>query len=77
MQGTIKHTLHLSESDGPAVTLDVTGPYVVCSTRNGVVRIWDLSKRDARQSHYGPTPPSLPPSFQIWSGGCVTNMTNA
>ena len=48
-QGTIKHTLHLADSDGPGVTLDVTGPYVVCSTRNGVVRVWDVSKRDARQ----------------------------
>ena len=48
-QGTIKHTLRLHETEGVGVQLDVTpGPFVACSTRNGVIRIWDVSKRDAR-----------------------------
>ena len=48
-QGTIKHTLQLSESDGAGVQLDVTpGPFVACSTRTGVIRLWDVTKRDAR-----------------------------
>ena len=54
-QGTIKHTLHLSaETEGEGVTLDVSGNYVVCSTRNGAVKIWDVSKREARVLHAHP-----------------------
>ena len=40
----------MSESDGVGLQLDVRpGPYVACSTRLGVIRMWDVSKRDARQ----------------------------
>ena len=31
-QGTIKHTLHLTEAEGEGVTIDVSGNHVVCST---------------------------------------------
>ena len=53
-QGTIKHTLPLTETEGEGITLDVSGNYVVCSTRNGAVKIWDISKREARAIHSHP-----------------------
>ena len=53
-QGTIKHTLHLTEAEGEGITLDVSGHHVVCSTRNGAVKIWDVSKREARAIHAHP-----------------------
>ena len=53
-QGTIKHTLHLSEAEGEGITLDVSGNHVVCSTRNGAIKIWDVSKREARAIHAHP-----------------------
>ena len=53
-QGTIKLTLHLTESEGEGVTLDVSGNHVVCSTRTGAVKIWDISKREARVIHGHP-----------------------
>ena len=53
-QGTIKLTLHLTESEGEGVTLDVSGNHVVCSTRKGAVKIWDISKREARLIHAHP-----------------------
>ena len=53
-QGTIKHTLHLTESEGEGVSLDVSGNHVVCCTRNGAVKIWDVSKREARAIHSHP-----------------------
>lgn len=47
-QGTIKQTLTMTEEEGSATTLSVSGKYLLVGTINAVVKIWDLSKREAR-----------------------------
>jgi len=48
-QGTIKQTLALNEVEGQGETLEVVGGrYVVVVTANRFVKIWDVSKREAR-----------------------------
>ncbi len=47
-QGTIKHTLALTESEGAGADLRVQGKFLVASTRNNYVKIWDMSKREPR-----------------------------
>jgi intraflagellar transport protein 140 len=46
--GIIKQTLTLTENEGHATHVDVFGKFLVVGTSNAYVKIWDLSKRDAR-----------------------------
>lgn len=45
LQGTVKQTLNFSESEGQPIGLDVCGNFLVASTINGIVKLWDLSRR--------------------------------
>ena len=47
-QGTIKQSLSLAESEGAGIGLDIHSAFLVCATMNGYLRMWDLSRRDAK-----------------------------
>ena len=52
-QGTIKQSLTLSENEGFGLNLDINGAFLVCATLNGCIKMWDLSRREAK-SHAHP-----------------------
>lgn len=45
LQGTVKQTLSFPENEGQPIALDVCGNFLVTATLQGVVRLWDLSRR--------------------------------
>eukprot|EP00095_Tigriopus_kingsejongensis_P006204 snap_masked-scaffold252_size238019-processed-gene-1.6 protein:Tk06204 transcript:snap_masked-scaffold252_size238019-processed-gene-1.6-mRNA-1 annotation:"intraflagellar transport protein 140-like protein" len=47
-QGTIKQTLNMTEEEGSATIMHVRGRFLLIGTINAFVKIWDLSKREAR-----------------------------
>ena len=47
-QGIVKQTLTLTENEGQATHIGVHGKFLIVGTSNAYVKIWDLSKRDAR-----------------------------
>ncbi|XP_047485121.1 intraflagellar transport protein 140 homolog [Penaeus chinensis] len=53
MQGTIKQTLSFSESEGEPIGLDVCGNFLVVATIQGIIKLWDLSRREAKQHTQG------------------------
>ncbi|XP_050709384.1 intraflagellar transport protein 140 homolog [Eriocheir sinensis] len=53
LQGTVKQTLNFSESEGQPIGLDVCGNFLVASTINGTVKLWDLSRREAKPHTQG------------------------
>ena len=46
-QGTIKHTMSLNDESG-GLRLQTRGAFLMVVTKAGIVRIWDVSKRDMR-----------------------------
>ncbi|KAK3865459.1 hypothetical protein Pcinc_025661 [Petrolisthes cinctipes] len=53
LQGTVKQTLNFPESEGQPIALDVCGNFLVTATLQGVVRLWDLSRREAKAHTQG------------------------
>lgn len=47
LQGTVKQTLTFPESEGQPIGIDVCGNFLVTATINGIVKLWDLSRRCA------------------------------
>ena len=47
-QGTIKQRLSLTDVEGNGNVLKTWGKFLVCGTINNYVKIWDISKREAR-----------------------------
>lgn len=47
-KGTTKQSLSFSEGEGEPFLLDVNGDYMAVATRQNVVRLFDLSRREAR-----------------------------
>ena len=52
-QGTIKQSLTLSDSEGFGLSLDINSSYLVVATSSGCLKMWDLSRREAK-SHAHP-----------------------
>ena len=52
-QGTIKQSLSLSENEGFGISLDINSSFLICATLNGCIKMWDLSRREAK-SHSHP-----------------------
>ena len=52
-QGTIKQSLSLSENEGFGLSLDINSSFLICATLNGCIKMWDLSRREAK-SHSHP-----------------------
>ena len=52
-QGTIKQSLTLSDSEGFGLSLDINSSYLVVATSTGCLKMWDLSRREAK-SHAHP-----------------------
>uniref|UniRef100_A0A914XUQ0 Anaphase-promoting complex subunit 4-like WD40 domain-containing protein n=1 Tax=Plectus sambesii TaxID=2011161 RepID=A0A914XUQ0_9BILA len=51
-QGTIKQVLNLPEIEGDPILLDINGQWLCVGTSNGFLRIYDLSRREARQQFH-------------------------
>ncbi|XP_023345784.1 intraflagellar transport protein 140 homolog [Eurytemora carolleeae] len=51
-QGTIKQTLGFSENEGMGIYVDVNSSFVVCATITGCIRMWDISRREAKSHSY-------------------------
>lgn len=45
LQGTVKQTLNFTESEGEPIGLDVCGNFLVTASLQGIVKLWDLSRR--------------------------------
>lgn len=48
-QGTVKQILQFSETEGDPFLLDVCGNFLVAGTTLGYIKVWDLSRREAKQ----------------------------
>ena len=48
-QGQIKQTLPFTQQEGPPVAIDVSGQFLVAASQKGVIKVWDLSRREAKQ----------------------------
>lgn len=46
--GTIIQTLPTLPEEGEPITMELTGNYLTVASLNGVLKIWDLSKREAK-----------------------------
>ncbi|XP_014614871.1 PREDICTED: intraflagellar transport protein 140 homolog [Polistes canadensis] len=45
-EGTITQTLPTMPEEGEPITMDLTGRYLTVASLNGILKIWDLSKRE-------------------------------
>ncbi|BFZ17235.1 hypothetical protein BsWGS_20274 [Bradybaena similaris] len=52
-QGTVKQLITFAEPEGHPVSLDICGSYLVVATDAGVLRVYDLSRREAK-AHSSP-----------------------
>ncbi|XP_012271619.1 intraflagellar transport protein 140 homolog [Orussus abietinus] len=48
VEGTIIQTLPMTPEEGEPINMELTGPYLTVSSLNGVLKIWNLSKREAK-----------------------------
>ncbi|XP_076624343.1 intraflagellar transport protein rempA [Colletes latitarsis] len=48
VQSTITQILPTLPEEGEPITMDLTGPYLTVASLNGILKIWDLSKREAK-----------------------------
>ncbi|XP_059152845.1 intraflagellar transport protein 140 homolog [Physella acuta] len=52
-QGTVKQVITFAEPEGHPVSLDICGVYLVVATNLGILRVYDLSRREAK-AHSSP-----------------------
>ncbi|XP_015590632.1 intraflagellar transport protein 140 homolog [Cephus cinctus] len=48
MEGTINQTLPTTPEEGEPIAMELTGQYLTVASLNGILKIWDLSKREAK-----------------------------
>ncbi|KAG7210438.1 hypothetical protein KM043_011970 [Ampulex compressa] len=48
MEGTVTQTLPTMPEEGEPITMELTGQYLTVASLNGILKIWDLSKREAK-----------------------------
>ncbi|XP_076680544.1 intraflagellar transport protein rempA [Andrena cerasifolii] len=48
MEGTVIQMLPILPEEGEPITMDLTGQYLTVASLNGILKIWDLSKREAK-----------------------------
>ncbi|XP_017888145.1 intraflagellar transport protein 140 homolog [Ceratina calcarata] len=48
MEGTVVQTLPTLPEEGEPIIMDLTGQYLTVGSLNGILKIWDLSKREAK-----------------------------
>ena len=49
LQGTVKFTLAFTDAEGEPATLDIMGSFLVVGTSTGIIKMWDISRREPRQ----------------------------
>ncbi|CAN7942459.1 unnamed protein product, partial [Ixodes pacificus] len=47
-QGILKQAIHLVEEEGNVVCIDICGSFLVLGMSKGYIRVWDLSRREAK-----------------------------
>ncbi|XP_067952050.1 intraflagellar transport protein 140 homolog [Watersipora subatra] len=72
MQGTVKQFLNFTESEGVPITLDVCANYLVIGSSLGVIKVYDLSRRDAKAHNIPKNVGEIIPNF----GGLVSVKCN-
>ncbi|OWF41021.1 intraflagellar transport protein 140 homolog [Mizuhopecten yessoensis] len=73
-QGTVKQVINFSDAEGQPVSLDVCGTSLVIATDNGVVRVYDLSRREAKPTSQPKNLGDVIPGFNgILSARCNSN----
>ncbi|XP_076752394.1 intraflagellar transport protein rempA [Xylocopa sonorina] len=48
MEGTVIQALPTLPEEGEPITMELTGQYLTVASLNGILKIWDLSKREAK-----------------------------
>lgn len=48
IEGTIIQTLSTLPEEGEPITMELTGQYLTVASLNGILKIWDLGKREAK-----------------------------
>ncbi|KAK3579473.1 hypothetical protein CHS0354_028282 [Potamilus streckersoni] len=71
-QGTVKQVINLSEVEGQPVCLDVCGSYMVFGTDIGILKVFDLSRREAKIHMHPKNLSEIVPSF----GGLLSAKCN-
>ena len=75
-QGTVKQSLSLSEQEGFGLSLDLHSSFLVCATLNGCIRMWDLSRREAKpHSHPKYLPDHIQDFGEVISAKCNSTAT--
>ena len=52
-QGTCKQTLAFTEAEGDPILMHINGNFLVALTNKSFLRIWDISRREARRHGSG------------------------
>lgn len=48
IEGSLNQTLPTTPEEGEPITMELTGRYLTVASLNGVLKIWDVSKREAK-----------------------------
>ncbi|KAK0096463.1 hypothetical protein PV326_005425 [Microctonus aethiopoides] len=48
IDGNVLQTLPSLPEEGEPITMELTGPYLTVASLNGILKIWDISKREAK-----------------------------
>ncbi|XP_053388212.1 LOW QUALITY PROTEIN: intraflagellar transport protein 140 homolog, partial [Mercenaria mercenaria] len=62
-QGTVKQSINFSEVEGQPVCLDVCGTYLLIGTDIGILKVFDLSRREAKPHSHPKNLHELVPGF--------------
>lgn len=62
-QGTVKQVINFSEVEGQPVCLDICGTYLLIGTEIGVLKVFDLSRREAKPHSHPKNLHDLVPGF--------------
>jgi intraflagellar transport protein 140 len=59
LQGTVKQVLSFIGEDGRPLVMDLSGHFIAAVSDTGVVKIWDVSRREPKQQSVVRLPPSV------------------
>ncbi|XP_060569057.1 intraflagellar transport protein 140 homolog [Ruditapes philippinarum] len=62
-QGTVKQSINFSEVEGQPVCLDICGTYLLIGTDIGILKVFDLSRREAKPHSHPKNLHELVPGF--------------
>nr|CDS24042.1 intraflagellar transport protein 140 [Echinococcus granulosus] len=51
LQGTVKQLINFAEADGPVVVTSISNGFMACLSETGVLKVFDLTKKEAKQMY--------------------------